>query len=89
MIMSYLAFMDHSITEQLIGRPEAWHTTAIALSEGSEVSELANKIAQGIFPSKPRLRKWSGGRGASKPRYHDAFSRELARHLPSTKVNLL
>jgi hypothetical protein len=81
--------MDHSISEQLTGHPDAWHTTAIALSEGGEVSDLANRIAQGIFPRKPHLRKWSDGRGSSKQRYRDAFSRELARHLPSAKVYLL
>jgi hypothetical protein len=89
MVIGYLAFMDHSITEQLTGRADAWHTTVIALSEGGEVSNLANRIAQGIFPAKPHLRKWSDGRGASKQRYHEAFSRELARHLPLAKVYLL
>lgn len=81
--------MDHSITEQLIGHPDAWHTTCIALSEGNEVSNLANQIAQDISPEKPHLRKWSDGRAVSKRRYHEAFSRELARHLPSAKVYLL
>jgi hypothetical protein len=81
--------MDHSITEQLTGDPEAWHTTAIALSEGGEVSDLASRIAEGIFPREPRLRKWSAGRVAGKRKYRLAFSEELAKHLPHAKVNLL
>jgi hypothetical protein len=82
--------MDHSITELLTGHPGAWHTTAIALSEaGREVSDLANRIARGIFPRAPRLRKWSGGRGVGKRRYRLAFCRELTRHLPAAKVYLL
>jgi hypothetical protein len=89
MVKGYLAFMDHSITEQLTGCPAAWHTTAVALSEGGEVSDLANRIAQGISPGQPRLRKWSAGRGAGKRRYRAAFYQELARHLPSAKVYLL
>ena len=89
MVKAYLAFMDHSITEQLAGNPGAWHTTAIALSEGGEVSDLANRIAHGIFPKQPHLRKWSAGRGAGKQRYRLAFCRELTRHLPSAKVYLL
>src|SRR5207245_9304709 len=84
MVKGYLAFMDHSITEQLTGCPAAWHTTAIALSEGGEVSGLANQIAQAIYPAQPRLRKWSAGRGAGKRRYRAAFSPELARQLPAT-----
>ena len=89
MVKAYLAFMDHSITEQLTGRPAAWRTTAIALAEGGEVSDLASRIARGIFPKQPRLRKWSAGRGAGKRRYRVAFSSELARHLPSAKIYLL
>ena len=89
MVKGYLAFMDHSITEQLTGCPAAWHTTAIALSEGGEVSGLANQIAQAIYLAQPRLRKWSAGRGAGKRRYRAAFSQELARQLPSAKVFLL
>ncbi len=89
MVKAYLAFMDHSITEQLTGRPAAWHTSAIALAEGGEVSDLASRIARGIFPEEPRLRKWSAGRGAGKLRYRTEFSRELARHIPSSKVYLL
>jgi hypothetical protein len=89
MIASYLAFMDHSITEQLTGCPTAWHTTAIVLAEGGEVSELASRIARGIYPKEPRLRKWSAGRVAGKMRYRKAFARELAQHLPSAKVLLL
>lgn len=89
MVKGYLAFMDHSITEQLTGCPAAWHTTAIAISEGGEVSELARRVAQGISPRLPHLRKWSAGRGAGKRRYRDAFYQELVRHLPSAKVSLL
>jgi hypothetical protein len=89
MVKGYLAFMDHSITEQLTGCPTAWHTTVVALSEGGEVSDLANRIAYGIFPRQPRLRKWSAGRPAGKQRYREAFYQELARHLPSSKVYLL
>lgn len=89
MVKAYLAFMDHSITEQLTGRPATWHTTAIALAEGGEVSDLASLIARGIFPKQPRLRKWSAGRGAGKRRYRKEFSGELARHLPSSRVYLL
>lgn len=89
MVKGYLVFMDHSITEQLTGCPATWHTTAIAISEGSEVSDLANRVAQGIWPRRPSLRKWSAGRGASKRRYREAFYQELARHLPSAKVSLL
>ena len=88
MVKAYLAFMDHSITEQLVDDPLAWHTSAIALAEGGEVSELAQRIAEGIFPQSPRLRKWSDGRGDGKRRYRLAFARELARHLPSSNVYL-
>jgi hypothetical protein len=89
MVKGYLAFMDHSITEQLTGCSAAWHTTAIAISGGGEVSDLATRIAQGISPRRPRLRKWSAGRGAGKQQYREAFYQQLARHLPSAKVSLL
>jgi hypothetical protein len=89
MVKGYLAFMDHSITEQLTGCSDAWHTTAIIISEGGEVSDLANRIAQGISPQRSRLRKWSAGRGAGKQRYREAFHQELTRSLPSAKVFLL
>lgn len=89
MVKAYLAFMDHSITEQITGRSAAWHTTAIALAEGGEVSDLASRIARGIFPKEPRLRKWSSGRAAGKRRYQKEFSKELALHLPSSRVYLL
>jgi len=84
----FLAFMDHSITEQLIGDPTAWHTTAIALSEGDEVSKLARSISRNIFPKQPRLKKWSAGHSIRKKNYRLAFARELSHQLPESPVYL-
>ncbi len=82
----YLAFMDHSITEQLIGDSTAWHTTAIALSEGDEVSQLALSISKKINPKNPILKKWSAGRGQRKKKYRTSFARELIQQLPNSSV---
>lgn len=89
MVKAYLAFMDHSVSEQLTGNPAEWHTTAIALSEGGEVSDLANRVAQAIFPRDPRLRKWSHGRRVRKHRYRIGFCRALVDLLPTSRVYLL
>ncbi len=88
MVKGFLVFMDHSITEQLTGVSSAWHTTAIALSEGGEVSELARSISRNVFPDRPRLQKWSAGHKARKRRYRVAFARELCFQLPDSSVYL-
>src|SRR4051812_4433960 len=81
--------MDHSITEQLTGHSHAWHTTALAMSSGSELASLAARIAERINPLKPRLRKWSAGRPKSRNAYRLAFSAALGNCIQGSKVMLL
>lgn len=56
--------MDHSPSEQLSNDESKFHTTAIALSEGSEISELARDIAALLLGRRDKLKKWSNRRKA-------------------------
>src|SRR6266403_586320 len=74
-VRSFLGFMDHSITEQLLGQPDAWHTTAVVLAESAECGVLAKNIGSRVNRSTGRLRKWS--------RAGDGYRTTFAQALPA------
>lgn len=84
-IRGFLGCMDHSITEQLTGKPSAWHTTAIALSEGGEISTLCNDIVGRLGGHVTKLRKWKRG---SRGNYRRRFAEALVELLPRSAVSL-
>jgi hypothetical protein len=83
----FLGFMDHSVTEQLLGRPDEWHTTSLLLSEGAECQALANRLAATVNPAAGRLRKWSKARPGGA--YRRNFAVALADHVSSCPVWIL
>jgi hypothetical protein len=81
-VKAFLGFMDHSITEQLIGNPDARHTTAIVLAEGGECGALAKRIGGDVNRRANRLRKWSRAGEA----YRRTFLLALSSMLPGSGV---
>jgi hypothetical protein len=86
MVKAFIAFMDHSISEQLTGAPGSWHTTAIVMSESGECDALAAAIARDISRGTTRLRKWSRAKDGP---YRERFAEALSKHLPSSGVTVL
>ena len=75
--------MDHSVTEQLLGNAEEWHTTAIALSESGEISDFSKEIAQCISTKNDYLKKWSG---RNKQKYRSLFRKYFFELLPKFEI---
>ena len=53
----FIASLDHSPTEQLIGKK--WHTSTLILSSAVEHSALAHELGQIANPQTCKLTKWS------------------------------
>lgn len=74
----FIASLDHSPTEQLVG--ERWHTTALILSAAVEHSGLAHELATVANPKTRKLSKWSRSNTHYRKRFARALRSELARH---------
>ena len=74
----FIASLDHSPTEQLIGR--AWHTSALILSAGVEHSALAHELGQIANPLTCKLTKWSRANSHYKQRFWAGLMSRLNRH---------
>jgi hypothetical protein len=74
----FIAFLDHSPTEQLIG--EKWHTSALILSAAVEHSALADELAQVANPLTCKLTKWVRANSHYKKRFYDNLMSGLGRH---------
>lgn len=54
----FTASMDHSPSEQLIGRADLWHTTALIVSSAIEHANLAQRVAERLRPRHGTLTEW-------------------------------
>jgi hypothetical protein len=85
MIGGFLGCLDHSPSEQLTGADGTWHTTALALSEGGEISDLCRAIIGKLGGQVVDLRKWHQGRRGN---YRTKFANALAEELPNHPVKI-
>lgn len=74
----FLASLDHSPTEQLIG--EKWHTSALIVSSALEHSTLADELAQVANPRTCKLTKWTRANSHYKKRFNNSLMSSLHRH---------
>jgi hypothetical protein len=74
----FIASLDHSPTEQLIGR--GWHTSALILSAGVEHSALAHELSQIANPLTRKLTKWTCANSHYKERFCASLMSRLNLH---------
>jgi hypothetical protein len=74
----FIASLDHSPTEQLIGKK--WHTSALILSAAVEHSALAHELGQIANPRTCRLTKWAWANSHYRERFFTSLMSGLGRH---------